>query len=131
MAQEIFCCGCSEKVIARLTNGAEIYPHRPDLHNKPFWICDTCKNYVGCHHKTSNPTKPLGCIPTPEVMNARKHIHAILDPLWQSGMVKRKRIYGMLSIRIGYQYHTGNIRSIEEAREIYKLIKKYAETGEL
>ena len=28
---EIYCCGCEDKVIARLTDGAEIYPHRFDL----------------------------------------------------------------------------------------------------
>ncbi len=60
----IYCCGCNEKIKARLTNGEEIYPHRTDLYLLPFWKCDSCGNFVGCHHKTDNPTKPLGCIPS-------------------------------------------------------------------
>lgn len=78
---EIYCCGCEKKVPARLTDGAEIYPHRHDLSGLPFWKCDTCGNFVGCHHKTKNRTRPLGCIPTPEIKEARKRIHSLLDPL--------------------------------------------------
>lgn len=61
---KIYCTGCGKDVQARLTDGAERYPHRPDLYELPFWKCDTCGNYVGCHHKTRAPTKPLGCIAT-------------------------------------------------------------------
>jgi hypothetical protein len=122
---EIYCCGCEGKVNARLTNGAEIYPHRLDLHEIPFWICNTCGNYVGCQHKTDNRTKPLGCIPTPEIRNARKEIHKILDPLWKSGRVSRKTLYAAISDHIGWKYHTADIRSIDEARKVYKFIREY------
>lgn len=33
----LYCTGCEEEIEARLTNGKERYPHRPDLyelHNK-------------------------------------------------------------------------------------------------
>jgi hypothetical protein len=122
---EIYCCGCEGKVNARLTNGAEIYPHRLDLHEIPFWICNKCGNYVGCQHKTDNRTKPLGCIPTPEIRNARKEIHKILDPLWKSGRVSRKTLYAAISDHIGWKYHTADIRSIDEARKVYKFIREY------
>lgn len=122
----IYCCGCGEKVEARLTDGKEIYPHRNDLHGLPFWKCDNCKNFVGCHHKTKNRTQPLGCIPTPEIKIARKHIHALLDPIWQSGKIKRAKLYAEISNRIGWKYHTAQIRSVEEAREIYKIVREYA-----
>lgn len=121
----IFCCGCDKEVEARLTNGNEIYRHRNDLHKLSFWICDTCKNFVGCHHKTRNRTQPLGCISTPQIKNARKHIHSILDPLWQSKKYSRKEIYSKISADIGYKYHTAEIRTIEEARKIYAVIRKY------
>lgn len=55
----IFCNECGKDVECRLTNGSEIYPHRGDLKDLPFWIHDVCGNYVGCHHKTDNPTTPL------------------------------------------------------------------------
>jgi hypothetical protein len=125
MSREIYCCGCSERVLARLTDGAEIYPHRRDLSNLPFWRCDTCGNHVGCHHKTSNPTNPLGCIPTPEVKNARQHIHRVLDPIWQSGRMERKAVYAEIAQRLGRKgYHTANIRSVDEARQVYRIVKE-------
>lgn len=124
----IYCCGCQCDVIARLTTGAEIYPHRPDLHSLPFWKCDDCKNFVGCHHKTKNRTKPLGCIPTKEIKNARQHIHRILDPLWKSRRMKRGEVYRMIKTRMGMDrdYHTAEIRSVDEARAVYKVVREIA-----
>lgn len=122
--RQIYCCQCSEKVDARLTSGEEIYPHRKDLHEIPFWKCDRCQNYVGCHWKTKNPTMPLGNIPTPEIRKARQHIHAILDPLWKSKKIKRRKLYKKISDIVGWEYHTSKIRSVEEAREIYKIVKE-------
>lgn len=124
MNKDIHCVGCGGKVSARLTDGKEIYPHRKDLYSLPFWKCDACGNYVGCHHKTKNRTQPLGCIPTKELMKARGHIHAILDPIWQSGKITRNKLYKLISDKVGWKYHTASIRSVEEAREIYKLIKE-------
>lgn len=122
----IYCCACAKDVDARLTNGVEIYPHRPDLKSLPFWKCDTCKNFVGCHHKTKNRTAPLGCIPTAEIKDARKHIHALIDPIYQSGLMTRKKLYELLSDAVGWKYHTAKIRTIEEARTAYKAALKIA-----
>lgn len=121
----IHCCCCQHEVAARLTDGSEIYPHRADLHDLPFWKCDTCGNFVGCHHKTKNRTQPLGNIPTPELRNARNHIHKILDPLWSAGnaKLKRREIYDKISQQIGRKYHTAEIKTIEEARIIYALVR--------
>lgn len=119
---DIYCCQCKVKVDARLTDGREIYPHRADLGGLPFWKCNDCGNYVGCHHKTDKPTTPLGHIPTPEISKARSHIHALLDPVWKSkpALVSRSRAYKLMSERLGWKYHTAMIESIEEAREVYK-----------
>lgn len=119
----LHCCGCQTKVDARLTDGREVYPHRPDLAALPFWKCDACGNFVGCHHKTKDRTNPLGCIPTPEIKNARQHIHRILDPLWQGkGNEVRNEIYARISEAVGWEYHTAKIRSIEEARTVYAVV---------
>lgn len=128
-AKDIYCCECKLKVKARLINGSEIYPHREDLHNLPFWKCDKCNNFVGCHYKTSNPTQPLGCIPNQPIKNARKHIHSILDPIWKSGKVNRKKLYKQISDHIGWNYHTAQIRTIEEAREVYRFIRDEIKTS--
>lgn len=126
VVRRIWCCACNREVDARLTDGGEIYPHRKDLESLPFWSCDECANFVGCHHKTKNRTAPLGCIPTPEIKEARKHIHALIDPIWQSGKMGRKDLYAAISERIGWTYHTAKIRSVEEARKIYRIAREYA-----
>ncbi len=122
---KLWCCQCQADVEARLTSGAEVYPHRPDLANRPRWICDGCGNHVGTHHQTSDPTKPLGSIPSPEIKKARIAIHNLIDPAWKSGTVKRRAIYGHLSEMLGREYHTGEIRSIEEARRIFTVAREY------
>ena len=124
----IYCTGCEKDVEARLTNGKERYPHRPDLYDLPFWKCDTCLNYVGCHYKTNNPTRPLGVIATKEILEARKKIHTILDPLWKSGKVKRGQAYAFVTGKLHYTYHNGEIRTIEEARKIYKIVAELHNT---
>lgn len=115
---ELYCCQCGCDVQARLTNGKEIYPHRPDLYQLPFWRCDSCKCHVGCHHKTDNPTRPLGCIPTGAIVNMRKRIHAVIDPLWKPDVRTRRVIYSKLSAVLGRRYHTADLRTMEECRLI-------------
>lgn len=117
----IWCCGCGMFVQARLTDGKEIYPNRPDLARLNFWCCDTCHNYVGCHHKMrTNPTRPLGVIPTPELRRARFEIHALIDPLWQRGKMSRDTLYNHLSLVVGRSYHTADLRTLDEARAVYR-----------
>lgn len=115
--RSLYCCGCETDVVARLTDGAEIYPHRQDLASLPFWICDACGNYVGCHHRTTNRTRPLGCIPTQELRDARKQAHAAIDPLWHSGAMTRTAAYAAISRALGTKYHTAETRTIAEVRE--------------
>lgn len=125
----IYCCGCKADVSARLTDGREIYAHRPDLADLPFWKCDACRNFVGCHHKTRDRTKPLGCIPTPEIKNARQHIHRVLDPIWKNKRISRGSVYAEIASRMGTpEYHTAEIRSVEQAREVYRIVKSIEAT---
>jgi hypothetical protein len=120
-SRTIYCCACAGDVAARLTDGGEIYPHRPDLKSLPFWRCDACRNFVGCHHKTKNRTEPLGCIPTAELKEARKKLHALIDPIWQSGKMGRRQVYAAISRELGWDYHTAKTRTIEEARAAYRV----------
>lgn len=119
--RSIYCVACRTNVLARLTDGAEIYPHRADLAATPFWRCAACGNYVGCHHKTDNPTQPLGVIPTPELRAARGHLHALIDPVWRSGRTSRSKLYGAIAVMMGLRaFHTADLRSIEDARNAYR-----------
>jgi hypothetical protein len=119
----IWCCGCDSDVSARLTDGGEIYPHRRDLTHLPFWRCDVCGNHVGCHHKTQNRTRPLGAIPSDEIRQARMKIHQVLDPLWKSGRLRRKKVYSRLTEELGRPYHTGDLRTLDEADAIYRAVQ--------
>lgn len=120
---QIYCTGCQTDVDARLTTGAEMYPHRPDLASIPFWVCDTCKSFVGTHHKTKKWRRPLGYLATPEIKVWRMRIHQILDPLWKKGLIQRGNAYRRISVALGHDYHTGNIYSVDEAKKIYEIVK--------
>lgn len=127
MTKTIYCCQCRQNVEARLTNGQEVYAKRTDLSKLPFWICDTCHNWVGCHHKTKNRTKPLGVIPSHDIKKARSHIHAILDPIWITSRRTRSSVYKRIAEELGKEvYHTADIRTIEEARDVYRIVRKIA-----
>ena len=115
---EIHCLECDKFVDARHTTGEEIYPHRPDLHRKHFYKCDTCNNYVGCHRDGG----PLGSIPNMEMRRIRQRIHKILDPLWQSGRVSRNKLYKRISHEMGWRFHTAHLKSMEEAEKAYQFI---------
>ena len=120
----IWCCGCTAEIPARLTDGSEIYPHRRDLSALPFWKCDNCGNHVGCHHKTKDRTRPLGNIPTPELRRARGEIHKVLDPIWKSGRTSRRALYAEIARRLGVEeYHTAELRTIEDARRAYRVVR--------
>lgn len=128
----VYCCGCEKLVEPRLTDGKEVYSHRKDLFDLPFWKCDKCKNFVGCHHKTKDRTRPLGCIPTPELKKERQKLHRLIDPIWQDGEMSRKDLYAYISDKIGWTYHTAKIKTVDEARSIQKIvIDKAAELEEI
>ncbi|MEN0652429.1 MULTISPECIES: zinc-finger-containing protein [Hyphobacterium] len=120
--RSIYCCGCESDVKASLVTGRDVYPHRSDLHSLPFWKCFACGNFVGCHHKTADRTRPLGVIPTPEIKYARRRIHQILDPLWKRGFMKRRVVYETLSRKLGFEYHTAELRSVDQARDVYRAV---------
>ena len=128
-AAKIYCCGCLTEITARLSDGAEVYPHRTELASLPFWLCDRCHNYVGCHHKSKDRTKPLGCIPTKDLRELRKKIHQVIDPIWQAAPAKRCVLYRHLGSVLGRSYHTADIRSAGEAQKILERSEEH--TSEL
>lgn len=120
----IYCCQCVKDVTARLTDGAEIYPHRQDLAKLPFWICDACGNSVGCHHKTKHWWAPLGCIPSRELKEARKHLHALIDPVWKGGQMGRRELYEAISKEVGWNFHVAKTRSLDEATKAWHAVNR-------
>jgi hypothetical protein len=122
--KQIYCVSCKKDVIATLTNGKDVYPHRNDLYNLKFYKCPTCNNFVGCHKGTNNP---LGCIPSKELKQARIKAHNFIDSYWKTGKCKRSEVYNILSNHFGYEYHNGNTKSVEECEEAINVIKEYFE----
>jgi hypothetical protein len=131
------CCGKR----ARLTSGAEVYPYRPDLRDKPIWKCDGCGGYVGCHPGTQ---KPLGIPANAELRQARMLLHErIIDPIWKTadqlpdyrpedGLARhrirqtaRVRVYSFLADRLGIDRkacHTGMF-DLEQCRAAWRALR--------
>lgn len=112
----------------RLTDGREIYPHRPDLAKKPIWKCDPCKAHVGCHPGTQ---EPLGFAADAQTRKARMTLHSeMLDPIWKTAPKKRRSatrnaVYAFLSRAMGLdrdETHTG-MWTIEQCRDAWRHLK--------
>lgn len=76
------CLECGQE--AALVQSQRIYPKRPDLWNRPMWLC-ACGAYTGCHAGTERPKgRPAG----KATRSARMDAHAAFDRLWQAKMVR-------------------------------------------
>ena len=126
----IFCCGCNKEVNAYLVYGGVVYPHFLKLRTVPFWRCPTCLNFVGCHHKTKNPLRPLGVIPTPKIRDLRRKIHDEMDFILHAkrdDKFAKAKLYNWLSKKMGFDYHTALIRTIEDGEKALRLVIKVKE----
>lgn len=117
----IFCCECRRDMNCNLIKGNVAYPHRENLFSLNFYQCPVCKNFVGVHKGTY---RPLGVIANSEIKNARRHIHNLLDPIWKTGKIGRKKCYKLISEELGYEYHTANLKTIDECRTVYRIIQR-------
>lgn len=90
------CPYCS--VPTALVGGDVVYPHRPDLAEKRFWLCHPCDAYVGCHPGTE---RPLGTPAKAVLRGMRSRVHAALDPLWRTGKMRRNEVYARLASEMG------------------------------
>lgn len=135
--RSVWCVQCNRDVDARLVTGRDIYPRErhKELWEQPFYRCPHCAGHVGTHHKhvkEGQDPAPLGCIPTPALRDARRHIHAILDPLWKGDppLYRRPSIYAEVSRRIGVPFHTSEIRSVDDARAVWRVVKAIARAAD-
>ena len=97
-----------------------------------IWHCKPCDAYVGCHN---NSQKPLGTLANRELRVWRQRAHQAIDPLWQSGKVKRWKVYEKLQRAFGREIHVGesDIKTcreiIERTPEIFNLKKTITPKG--
>lgn len=101
-AQSVSCDYCGSD--APLVTGAEVYPHRADLHSKLFYLCRPCEAWVGTHDGTS---EPLGRLANAELRQWKSMAHAAFDPLWRAKIrqgSRKKHARGA-----GYQWLAGQL----------------------
>lgn len=84
--------------VSELVSGNVVYPHRKDLHAKPFWRCEPCGAYVGCHPNTE---RPLGRLADAQLRKAKMRAHAAFDPIWKLRKMNRSSAYHWLSKQLG------------------------------
>lgn len=96
MIETVICPYCQQK--ARLADGAYIYPHRRDLADKPFYLCEPCDAFVGCHPGT---LKPLGRLADAKLRSAKSAAHATFDPIWKTKQKTRSEAYAWLATELG------------------------------
>ena len=120
------CLECGEP--ATLVGGEAIYPHRPDLFYKSFWLCE-CGAYCGCH---SGTTAALGFPCGAKTRKARMLAHTAFDPIWKNGQMTRKGAYVWLAQITGVPYnecHIGNMNA-EQAMAVVNACVELADVWE-
>ncbi len=88
---------------AELVDNSVIYGK--SIEGRKAWLCKPCWAYVGCHGRSD---KPFGKMANAETREWRMKTHAIIDPIWQSGKMSRRKMYQVLSKSLGYEVHVGN-----------------------
>lgn len=88
---QVLCGECNAP--CRKVYGDKIYPHRPDLYSKAFYLCPVCGAYCGESPDPSNPRSPAG----PSTRQARIEAHKMFDKLWREGLMTKSGAYRWLS----------------------------------
>jgi hypothetical protein len=122
------CIECSKE--ARLVGGKEIYPSRPDLYERRFYLC-VCGAYCGTHKGTD---KPLGFPCGPQTRAVRSRAHEVFDPLWKgrNAPMTRNEAYRWLAGAMGLSRddcHIGMMDAKTAQRAAYLSYQKRKDMG--
>ena len=107
---------------SKLVTGLVIYPTRVDLADLSFYQCAPCEAYVGCHKGT---TQPLGRLADAELRQWKSIAHRVFDPIWRSGLMKRKEAYQALAREMGIEAkhcHIGMF-DVDQCKAVYVIYK--------
>jgi len=86
-----------------------------------------CRSIVAANEDGTLASDPVSS----EIRKLRTKIHVdIIDPLWKTGKSKRNHhirseIYCFLDKKFGKEYHTANIKTVEEAELVIKYIDEW------
>lgn len=125
------CPYCDKESV--LTDGKEIYPHRPDLYSLRFWLCRDCEAYVGCHKAQKgrgDGTRPLGGLANRKLRILRQMAHRHFDHLWKVGPLTRKSAYQILANSMEMQTSDCHISHMNELQceKVIRLCKRHTFT---
>jgi hypothetical protein len=120
--------------VARPVSGDVIYPHRPDLHAKRFYLCRPCDAYCGTHPDG----RPMGIPADKHLRRARNYVHELFDPLWQKAAeaydgntnsmirnVARSRAYRWLAEQMGIDTADCHVTmfDLDRCRMAYRILR--------
>lgn len=111
------CASCFN--VSRLTTGAEVFPHLPELRAMPYWMCVHCGAHVGCKPGTAVPTgRPANAaLRRARQLLMEERIHPLWDHADESGLyaaedekarqrirgAARHRVFAFLADRMGIE----------------------------
>jgi hypothetical protein len=122
---DVSCPYCNAN--AELVDGSLIYPRRPDLWGKKYWLCNPCDAYVGVH-RDSPKFAPLGRLADKELRGWKNKAHAAFDPLWKTGKYSRRDAYALLQAKMEMtkdQAHIGKM-DVDQCKRVVDLFGERA-----
>lgn len=85
---------------AKYVSGVVLYPHRADLYERNFWVCDPCDARVGCHAH-GDGRAPMGRMANAALRAEKQNAHRSFDQLWKNGTMSRGDAYSWLAAKLG------------------------------
>nr|DAV53527.1 MAG TPA: zinc finger domain-containing protein [Caudoviricetes sp.] len=122
--EKIWCVTCNKYVDAELGLYGDIFPNRLEKAKLPIWICPMCGNYVLTHSKTY---RPVGVIGNKQIRIFRLAIHKQLGKACQDSTLTIRDCYGVMSAVLGYKFHSGKLKTINEALKALKIASRINE----
>lgn len=88
-----------------------------------IYNCQLCDAYVGVHRGTD---KALGRLADSELRYWKKQAHKAFDPIWKSGLMKRKAAYAWLSekLQISPEYTHIGMMDIDGCQRVIEVCGK-------
>lgn len=114
------CTYCGKE--AQLVTGAEVWPHRSDLHEKKVWVCVPCDARANCHGTSD---KPMSSLANAKLRAVRREAHRVFDQAWQSGRISRNAAYLSLAHAMRMSKNRCHIGffSIKQCRRVIHIVK--------
>jgi hypothetical protein len=112
-------CGRATELHSRAT----LFPDRPDIPDRLFWVCWPCEAWVGCH---GNTDEPLGTVADASLREARTSAHEAFDPIWKGGPMSRPEAYAWLSRATGISHEKCHIgmMNLDECSRVKQLVQE-------